>query len=273
MTFAYYTLARKEEADCRARFGEAYAEYADSVAFLVPGDRLFRKPGRLAVRVIRPRALRAVLAFLIWMGLGVGLSVGLVHWRLGRMDLPAYAQARVPVAPGRAVDLLLLSGFAHQIKGSHQVEDFGSYWDGVAGRIASSSRMKQALSAIEEPYDCLIAFPKSRTMWPGKERRLLEADFVVLAFDCRGAFDTNRVAGIRERCTAVWGLQIENVNTRPRREGPSGGGAVAGKVSPLLEVVSRTRERCRRREMDGLLNLYLSGVGSNMRRLYRILEP
>ncbi len=272
MTFAYYLLARNEEADCLARFGLEYEEYARSVAFLVPGDRILRGPGRFAAAVVRPKALRLLLGFLIWMGLGTALALGAVQWRLGHMDAPPHATARVLLAPYKPVDLFLLSGFAHQIEGTREVEDFDSFWRDLAKRLASSSKLKQALSAVETRYDCLVAFPMSRTMRAKRERPPLEADFVLLAFDSMGSFDMDRFAESRSRSTAIAGFEIESLNANADPVGSPDPDAIVGCVFPLPEVVSKPREKCRRRMMDGLLNLYLSGLGSKMKPLYRLIE-
>jgi protein-S-isoprenylcysteine O-methyltransferase Ste14 len=272
MTFAYYVLARKEEADCLARFGEEYEAYARTVAFLVPGDRIFRGAGRVMEAVVRPRGLRLLLGFVIWVGLGAGLSLGVLHWRLCHMVAPAYAAAQVLVAPDRPVDLYLLSGFAHQIEGTRELEDFDSFWRDLAKRLASSSKLKQALSEVEKPYDCLVAFPMSRTMRAKKERPALEGDFVLLAFDGKGSFEMDRFAESRNRSTAVAGFEIESLNANAGPVGSPDRDAIVGSVFPLPEVASKPREKCRRRMMDGLLNLYLSGLGSKLKPLYRIIE-
>jgi len=254
MTFAYYLLARKEESDCLKRFGADYDRYTRSAPFLFPGDKLLRAPARLLSRVIRPRAARLTIAFVMWLGLGLGLCLSIVHWRLSAIDTPPHARTRMHLNPGRDMDLAVLKVGCPKLVSPRGAQGGGAFWKDVATNLASSSRLAAVVSSVDG-CDGVLAFPITRSMRAPKKRKPYEVDFVVLAFDGEGAFDMSRFATSRKHWTIVGGFEVERVNCAGVAEGADPVQGTVRRFAPRHDESAKDAQE----RVEGLLDIFLTG--------------
>ncbi len=99
MLFLYGALARREEARCLARFGEAYRRYAERTGRFLPG-RLGAGWPRLLPAAGRPRLVAALALQTATLVAGVGLAYTLRDYSLARVSA-LYTEEAAVLSPAR----------------------------------------------------------------------------------------------------------------------------------------------------------------------------
>ncbi len=130
MLFVYYALARNEEWRCMRKYGASYEEYLQKTPMFIPGGpggRIFRA----AFGWIRPRWAGMAALYLVVLACS-GLAAAALRAHSEKVitkflytDKAGNSIMAVPVYPGKAKDILGITGAAVDAAGSRQVSLHG----------------------------------------------------------------------------------------------------------------------------------------------------
>jgi len=267
LIFTYYLLSRREEANCRRLFGDAYEEYARTVPFMFPGDRILAGPARLFERAFRKKRIAVLVAFALWMTFGLAVSYGTALYRLDAIETPAYAKARLDTGAERSASLYLLRGFDVHIAGRLGMHDIDAFWKKAAETLASSGRLAEVVSRETLGYDCLLAFPLVRTVREKKIGRDPNSwDVFILVIDGKGRFDIHSFSASRRQLAVVAGIEVEDVIFGAASED---GEMIRGSITLIGREGIDSDQRAR---ADGLLNIYLTSLNTRISPINRLIE-
>jgi len=122
MLFIYYLLARNEEWRMQLESPGGYEEYMGRTDMFLPGN----PGGRLydfSLGWLRPKWLGILVAYLLVMGLGIMLALGVRNYTVARLPVVAAGQVKVlPVFPRSTPEIAEL--YRQALSGSVEVQEF-----------------------------------------------------------------------------------------------------------------------------------------------------
>ncbi len=210
MLWLYNLLAHREEAECLARFGEAYRAYRERTAFVLPGVRR----GPFLPGAGLPGWGRGLLSFLLAVVLSAGGAWTVTRLRYeSRETLPAQEYAWSPGEGKETVPLLLVKGPAMQAAPLERVRE--PLFHEIAATLLFSPRLAQGLAEFPlEAGDTLLVFVVPGAGWhSGLARHEQEAavDAFVLVLDAPIPYDGANFRAFRQEWPVLQMLRSEDV--------------------------------------------------------------
>ncbi len=269
MVFLYYFLAKKEEKICLNRFGKEYEEYMETTYFLFPGEKMFSDTGELFSSLIPQKAIRVMVSFFLLMSIGITACFGILSIRNATMGNIPFFKTKTSTIAGKEINTIIIEGFKHHIKGINintKEEFFGT----LLGSLVSSPKVKQTLKKVNtEKISNLLCFLISRTVREKKHYyNKARGDIYVMLLEAPIELKRSNFKDFRKSWDVLGALELNEFDMAEisKTDEP-----IKGKIFIHRPFEGESYKNFQKR-MEGIFNIYLSGLKTKIFRFDRIIE-
>ena len=269
MIFLYYFLAKNEEKICLNQFGKEYEDYMKKTYFLFPGERMFSDTGKLFSSLIPQKPARIMVSFVLLTSIGIIACFSILSVRNSTWDNIPFSKTKISTLAGQEINAIMIEGFKHHIRGMN-IDDKKEFFGDLLSSFVSSQKMKQALSMIDtEKINTLLCFLVARTV---REKRhyysKARGDIFVMLLDVPVELKRNNFKDFRKSWDVLGALEVNEFDLA---EISKTGDPVKGKISIHRPFEGESFSSFKKR-MEGIFEIYISGLKTKIVRLDRIIE-